>query len=88
MTRSERCCKSLKATLRLLCLLALTLIPSVASAHFGDHTATDVASAFHHTLSGADHLLALLVAGVVAAILFRRISISAPVLRRRDVGKP
>lgn len=45
-------------------LAALTLLPTVALAHDGDHSMLNMAAGFWHPLNGLDHLLALLATGV------------------------
>lgn len=47
----------------------LVLLPTVALAHVGDHTASSFASGLMHPLSGADHFLAMVAVGLWAAMM-------------------
>ncbi len=62
----------MKRTLRTFALPALLLLPALAQAHAGhDHEATFAAGALH-PFAGTDHLLLLLVAGLLAVRLGKK----------------
>jgi urease accessory protein len=56
---------------RFLAALALTLLPTLALAHPGDHDHASFLAGLLHPLTGLDHLLAMVAAGLLAGRLGR-----------------
>lgn len=52
--------------------VAVTVLPSAAHAHVGNHDAASFASGLVHPFTGMDHMLAMLAVGMLASILGRR----------------
>lgn len=65
-------------TRHLLPLLSLSLLPSLALAHEGDHSHLGLLSGFLHPFTGIDHLLAMLAIGIWAALQVRTLKFAIP----------
>lgn len=65
-------------TRHLLPLLSISLLPSLALAHEGDHSHLGLLSGLLHPFTGIDHLLAMLAIGIWAALQTRTLKLAIP----------